>query len=464
MINRVLIRIKVIQILYSCLLVGQKFTLEEQPSEASKERGYAYRLYIDLLALAVMLSRQIEYKKSKPLQNTRFMRTVADEDRVRRALAALVSERAVDQLVLGLADKVKESGLYKGYLKDMEHGDAGAEDTFWRECFRQIIFPDAGVAEYAESLDSYSMKGMERAQEMVADTLTGFATSQDSLPDALKTLAGSLDEAHDLYFRMLALAVDLTYRQERRLEDGRRKKLPTPEDLNPNMRFVENRAIAALQENETFAKYVEKHKIDWNGDNAMVMDMILKAVVNSDVYREYMEAPESDMKRDAELWRDLFRKVILCNRDFLEYLEDKSVFWNDDVEIMGTFVMKTFRRIEEGAPDAVTPKFKDDEDRDFGPQLLRYVYGNRERYEEWIARAVENSEWKADRLAFMDVVVIMTALAEMLNFPKIPLNVTLNEYIEIAKSYGSAKSGQFVNGLLASLIRTLQEDRVLLKK
>lgn len=464
MINRVLIRIKVIQILYSCLLVGQKFTLEEQPSEASKERGYAYRLYIDLLALAVMLSRQIEYKKSKPLQNTRFMRTVADEDRVRRALAALVSERAVDQLVLELADKVKESGLYKGYLKDMEHGDAGAGDTFWRECFRQIIFPDAGVAEYAESLDSYSMKGMERAQEMVADTLTGFATSQDSLPDALKTLAGSLDEAHDLYFRMLALAVDLTYRQERRLEDGRRKKLPTPEDLNPNMRFVENRAIAALQENETFAKYVEKHKIDWNGDNAMVMDMILKAVVNSDVYREYMEAPESDMKRDAELWRDLFRKVILCNRDFLEYLEDKSVFWNDDVEIMGTFVMKTFRRIEEGAPDAVTPKFKDDEDRDFGPQLLRYVYGNRERYEEWIARAVENSEWKADRLAFMDVVVIMTALAEMLNFPKIPLNVTLNEYIEIAKSYGSAKSGQFVNGLLASLIRTLQEDRVLLKK
>lgn len=464
MINRVLIRIKVIQILYSCLLVGQKFTLEEQPSEASKERGYAYRLYIDLLALAVMLSRQIEYKKSKPLQNTRFMRTVADEDRVRRALAVLVSERAVDQLVLELADKVKESGLYKGYLKDMEHGDAGAEDTFWRECFRQIIFPDAGVAEYAESLDSYSMKGMERAQEMVSDTLTGFATSQDSLPDALKTLAGSLDEAHDLYFRMLALAVDLTYRQERRLEDGRRKKLPTPEDLNPNMRFVENRAIAALQENETFAKYVEKHKIDWNGDNAMVMDMILKAVVNSDVYREYMEAPESDMKRDAELWRDLFRKVILCNRDFLEYLEDKSVFWNDDVEIMGTFVMKTFRRIEEGAPDAVTPKFKDDEDRDFGPQLLRYVYGNRERYEEWIARAVENSEWKADRLAFMDVVVIMTALAEMLNFPKIPLNVTLNEYIEIAKSYGSAKSGQFVNGLLASLIRTLQEDRVLLKK
>lgn len=464
MINRVLIRIKVIQILYSCLLVGQKFMLEEQPSEASKERGYAYRLYIDLLALAVMLSRQIEYKKSKPLQNTRFMRTVADEDRVRRALAALVSERAVDQLVLELADKVKESGLYKGYLKDMEHGDAAAEDTFWRECFRQIIFPDAGVAEYAESIDSYSMKGMERAQEMVADTLTGFATSQDSLPDALKTLAGSLDEAHDLYFRMLALAVDLTYRQERRLEEGRRKKLPTPEDLNPNMRFVENRAIAALQENETFAKYVEKHKIDWNGDNAMVMDMILKAVVNSDVYREYMEAPESDMKRDAELWRDLFRKVILCNRDFLEYLEDKSVFWNDDVEIMGTFVMKTFRRIEEGAPDAVTPKFKDDEDRDFGPQLLRYVYGNRERYEEWIARAVENSEWKADRLAFMDVVVIMTALAEMLNFPKIPLNVTLNEYIEIAKSYGSAKSGQFVNGLLASLIRTLQEDRVLLKK
>ncbi len=464
MINRVLIRIKVIQILYSCLLVGQKFTLEEPSAEPSREREYAYRLYIDLLAMAVMMSRQIEYRKSKPLQDTRFMKRISEDDRIRRAVGALVSERTLEGLVIELADKVKDSGLYKGYLKDMERGDAGAEDTFWRECFRQIILPDPDVAEYAASLEGYSLKGMERAQEMVADTLTNFATSQDSVPDALKTLAGSLDEAHDLYFRMLALAVDLTYRQERRLDEGRRKKLPTPEDLNPNMRFVENRAIAALQENDTYRTYVEKHKIDWNADNAMVMDMLLKAVVNSDVYREYMEAPESDMKRDAELWRDLFRKVLVNNRDFLEYLEDKSVFWNDDVEIMATFVMKTFRRIQEGATDAVTPKFKDDEDRDFGPQLLRYVYGGRERYEEWIAQAVAGSEWKADRLAFLDVVVIMTALAEMINFPKIPLNVTLNEYIEIAKSYGSAKSGQFVNGLLANLIKKLQEERILLKK
>lgn len=201
----------------------------------------------------------------------------------------------------------------------------------------------------------------------------------------------------------------------------------------------------------------------------MLMERLLKSVLESDIYREYMESPaESDsskaLSRDSRLWRELFRKVILVNADFLEYLEDKSVFWNDDVEIMGTFVVKTFRRIEEGDPAAVLKQYKDDEDKMFGPQLLRYVYKNRERYDEWISQAVADSEWKADRLAFMDVVVIMTALAEMLNFPKIPLNVTMNEYIEIAKSYSTAKSGQFVNGLLASIIKKLQDEHILLKK
>lgn len=469
MINRVLIRIKVIQILYSCLVVENKFTLEPAPAEPTKERRYAYRLYVDLLALTVMLSRQIEYKKAKLLMETRFVKRINDDDVVRQTVARLTDERTLDSLAVSLGEKIKESGLYKNFIKDLGSDGNRAEDMLWSEFFKQIILPDAGVKEYAESLDGYTEKAFERTEEMVLDTLTNFMTSQDTLEDAENTLAKSLNEARDLYFRMLALAADLTYMQERRLEQARKKHLATPEDLNPNLRFVENLAVAALTENRDYRKYIEDNKINWNNEDPLLMERLLKSVLESDIYREYMESPaESDsskaLSRDSRLWRELFRKVILVNADFLEYLEDKSVFWNDDVEIMGTFVVKTFRRIEEGDPAAVLKQYKDDEDKMFGPLLLRYVYKNRERYDEWISQAVADSEWKADRLAFMDVVVIMTALAEMLNFPKIPLNVTMNEYIEIAKSYSTSKSGQFVNGLLASIIKKLQDEHILLKK
>lgn len=464
MINRVLIRIKVIQILYSCLLVDNQFKLEEAPAEPSKERRYAYRLYVDLLALIVLLCRRIEYKKSKPLQNTRFVKRISEDDTVRKAVARLTVERTLDGLADVLADKIKESGLYKGYIKDMERADGTSEDMLWMELFKQIILPDGGVKEYAASLEGYTVKAMERAEEMVLDTLTDFMTSQDTTEEAEATLRKSLEEARDLYFRMLALSADLTYMQERRLEQARKKHLATAQDLNPNMRFVENKAVIALVGNEMYRKYVEDHKINWNDEDPLLMERLLKAVTESDIYNAYMESSLDGMKHDAELWRDLYRKVIFANQDFLDYLEEKSVFWNDDVDIMGTFVVKTFRRIEDEDPYAVLKQYKDDEDREFGPQLLKYVYKNKERYNEWISAAVADSEWQADRLAFMDVVVVMTALAEMLNFPKIPLTVTINEYIEIAKAYSSAKSGQFINGLLANLINKLQEEHILLKK
>lgn len=233
MINRVLIRIKVIQILYSCLVVENKFTLEPAPAEPTKERRYAYRLYVDLLALTVMLSRQIEYKKAKLLMETRFVKRINDDDVVRQTVARLTDERTLDSLAVSLGEKIKESGLYKNFIKDLGSDGNRAEDMLWSEFFKQIILPDAGVKEYAESLDGYTEKAFERTEEMVLDTLTNFMTSQDTLEDAENTLAKSLNEARDLYFRMLALAADLTYMQERRLEQARKNILLLQRILTP---------------------------------------------------------------------------------------------------------------------------------------------------------------------------------------------------------------------------------------
>ena len=178
-----------------------------------------------------------------------------------------------------------------------------------------------------------------------------------------------------------------------------------------------------------------------------------------------MENPRHDLQDDCDFWRTVYRRLILPNPDFLETLEDKSVFWNDDIDIIGTFVVKTIRRIEEGeGQNSVLDKFKDEEDARFGGELIKAVLKNKDTYRGYIDRCLDQSLWESERLAFMDVVIMETALAEIMNFPKITLTVSLNEYIEIAKSYSTAKSGAFVNGILGDIVVKLQEEGLLFKR
>lgn len=465
MINRVLIRIKVIQILYSYLLVEKKFTLEEPPANPTKEKRYAYGLYLDMLALMVMISERIERRRGEhPLMKTRFMERIRVDEHVGNAVRRLKSEGMFLDIAARLAETVKESGLYKMYLRDNDKNVEGAEETLWNELFNQIIMHDSSVNRYAMSVEGYTLKGLERMQEMMQGTLTNFLASQDSLSEGIKTLENSLAKARELYFRLLALPVELTYMQERRLDNARHKHLRTEADLNPNMRFVDNEAVKILADTEAFRNYIDENKIDWIHEDPLLMDHLLKSVLDSDLYRNYMEMPETDLQKDAEFWREAYRKIIFNDPNFLESLEESSVFWNDDIDIMGTFVLKTLRRIEERNIHPILDKYKDEEDAKFGSQLITHVYHDRVQYAEWISNAVGDSEWDAERLAFMDVVILETALAEILNFPKIPLNVSINEYIEIAKSYSSAKSGTFVHGVLSRIISRLQESGQLLKR
>ena len=173
-----------------------------------------------------------------------------------------------------------------------------------------------------------------------------------------------------------------------------------------------------------------------------------------------MDAPESSFEADCEFWRDILRSVILPGDALSEALEDKSIFWNDDLQTMGTFVLKTIRNAEqaEGEDISFFPQYKDEEDAKFGAELFTDAVDHREDYRALVEKFINTGNWDPDRLAFMDIVILTVAIAELKNYPNIPVVVTMNEYIEIANNYSTAKSGQFINGVLSSIARDLRES------
>lgn len=477
MINRILIRIKAIQILYSFLLVEKHFNIEGAPSNPTKEKRFAYSLYLDMLVLLVRVASSVERRNGDyPLKETKFISRLLLDDTVQAMLAKYRLEPfPYERLVAILASRIEESGIYKKYLKIAGKELEAGQEHLWRDIFNVLIITAPELHNLTQERQNYTLKGFERMKEMMNRTFVNFLAAQDNVREVENALRHSLDTARDLYFRLLYLPVELTDMQDRVIDENSHKFLKTEEDINPNMKFVQNRVVDAIRCNETIDTYVSKHKLSWRQEDPVMMQSLLKAVTSSDTYREYMEAaPEQSqgdeettagIHADGELWRNLFKRVILENPVFLESLEEKSVFWNDDLEIISTFVAKSLKRLEDGeSATAVLDQYKDDEDARFGYELIRHVYAHKDTYRLWIEEAVKKGSWEAERLAFMDVVILETALAEIMNYPKIPLTVSVNEYIELAKSYSTSKSGQFVHGILGTIIDKLQKDGMLLKK
>lgn len=467
MINRVLIRIKVIQILYSFLLVEKQFTLESCPTAPTKEKRFAYSLYLDMLVLMLRIADSIAKRGGeRPLEETRFIKRIMADDTVKSLMARYRMEPfPFEGVVDMLSTSVKDSAIYKNFLKRRGDSSLLLDETIWSNIFNQIIIVNPEVNEIISRRENHTLKGVDRTREMLDTTFRNFMASQDNGADALTALRQSLEKARELYFRMLYLPVELTYMQERALDEKRYKYLVTNQDLNPNMKFVENALVKEIENCEAISGYIEKSKLYWRQSEPVMMDNLLKAILESDIYREYMETPQQGIREDSDFWRNVMKKIVFTNEHFLEAMEDESVFWNDDLEIVGTFVLKTLRRLEEGdGANAVLDKFKDEEDARFGEDLVKAVLKNKDTYKGYIDIAIDRSLWESERMAFMDTVVIETALAEIMNFPKIPLTVSLNEYIEIAKCYSTAKSGGFVNGVLGTIVRRLQEDGTLLKR
>lgn len=464
MINRVLIRIKVVQMLYSYLLTEKLFMIESQPTPPTKEKRFAYKLYLDILAIMVELSEIIEIKGGyRPLLDNRFIKMIMNDEKIKSTMAKHRSENsAYININNSIASKIKESNIFKTYIKDNSENTAN-DLKIWQEIFNTIITKDLALYSEFEKIENFSLRGIDRLKELMEVTFRNFSSSQGHISDALKTLRISLDKAHELYFWLLLLPVELTNLREQQIDANRNKFITTDEDINPNLRFVENELINRLRHSEILNQYVETNKISWMPNDRILINKLLKDIMESDIYNDYMNAPATDIHSDCEFWRNIYKHIVLDNLDFLETLEEKSVFWNDDISIIETFTLKTFKRFEYNPDSAILSMFKDEEDSVFGQELFKYTVKNKEEYRSYIDEFVKKESWDSERLAFMDVVIILTAIAEMLNFPKIPIKVTVNEYIEIAKAYSTPKSSSFINGILASIINSLKNQGKLLK-
>lgn len=273
-----------------------------------------------------------------------------------------------------------------------------------------------------------------------------------------RELEKSLDKSHELYHWLLQLMIDMTDYQDLRLDENKHKFLPSQEDLNPNMRFVNNQFIAALRENQELKQMVKDCNIAWR-DDEIFLRLMLDKVLNSEYYERYMSMEKTDFESDCEVWSQLMKQVILVDGDLLEFLESKSVYWGfDDVEVMGQFALKTIRKFEKKARNPMSPKFKDDDDRDFGMRLFTKTIDERVENNKLIDEAARSGRWESDRLATMDRIIMCAALTEIQNFDSIPVNVTLNEYIEMAKNYSTPRSGQFINGILNTIVKQLRAN------
>lgn len=283
-----------------------------------------------------------------------------------------------------------------------------------------------------------------------------------NLDTAEEELFFSLSKAYDLYNYLLLLMVEVTKQANKRLNAAKNKLVPTKEELFPNTKFVENRFIAQLEVNKQLLEFSNNQKKTWENEADFVKTLCDK-ILESDIYKEYMASETSSYEEDRELWRKLYKNIIFNNIELDQVLEDQSLYWNDDKEIVDTFVLKTIKRFDEknGAKQELLPEFKDEEDQDFARRLFRRTILNADYYRHLISENTKN--WDLDRVAFMDVVIMQIALAEILSFPNIPVSVSLNEYVEIAKLYSTPKSGGFINGTLDGIVNSLKKENKLTK-
>lgn len=300
-------------------------------------------------------------------------------------------------------------------------------------------------------------------RQKTVQVLYAYFLRQNTTPGAAeKELTFSLTKAYDLYNSLLLLLPELMYYASNRIEMRRARQLPTEEDLHPNMRFVENQLLNQLAVNTQLNDYKQNLRHLWSEQDEFVRRLFEK-IEKSPLYADYMAKPFESYDEDREFVRRLYKTFVVGNDEMDELFEEQSLYWNDDKTIVDTFVMKTIRQFDpaNGADQPLLPDYRDDEDRTFGAKLLRKAISSYDSYNELIDTQLVN--WDKERVAFMDRVIMVIALAELTSFPAIPVTVTLNEYVEIAKYYSTPKSAQFINGILDRITKALQAEGKLVK-
>lgn len=293
-------------------------------------------------------------------------------------------------------------------------------------------------------------------------TIYSYYQGEGELINAQRELAASIDRSYDLYFYILQLCVEVADYCDRQQEAAKLKYMATLSELNPNKKFVNNKLIAQLRANETLQSHLTASGLSW-AQYQHVPKSVFNDLALTDEYKAYMADNDGTYAKDKAIIAFLIEHVILENSDFFDALEAQSVYWIDTVEFFAGMSLRTIDRYKasHGADAKMLPKYKNDDDAQFADQLLLKAVASGDRYRELISESADN--WDLERIALLDILLIQVALAEVEQFPEIPLRVTFNEYIEIAKNYSTEKSPLFINGVLDKIVQKLRDSGDVIK-
>ena len=284
----------------------------------------------------------------------------------------------------------------------------------------------------------------------------------DSLSAEEKNLLTAINKAYDLYPQILSLIIEVKRYAEERIEIGLNKYLPTAEDLNPNRKFVENRVVAQLENDEALDDMLTKGKLGWSKYPELVKHLWQK-MIESDFYKEYMSTERRSYAADRKLVEEFYLQTVQDDEMLTEMLEESTIMWSDDLDFILIMVLRTIGSMRESQQSvALLPQYKSDDDAAFVKRLFAAAVVGYDDNLAIVEKYTRN--WDVERIAMMDNVIMTTAIAEMMGFDSIPVKVTLDEYIEIAKYYSTIGSSTFINGILDKLSTDLLAEGKIVKQ
>jgi len=292
----------------------------------------------------------------------------------------------------------------------------------------------------------------------ILHTLYAYFQDEDrDIVHAEKQMNQSFDKMYEMYIWLLGLIVEMQDHAIDKIEAGRNKKLPSPEDLHPNTKFVTNNLIRLLSNSKVLDSKSEELKVNWNTEKDL-SKKIFKSLIETEDYKEYMASDQRGFDHDKEFLLRFFKRHMVNEELLHDFFEEKSVLWSDDLDLAAGMAIKSIKSINEGDADVtLLPLWRDPEDeKNFVKNLFKKSLSLGEESQELITEAAKN--WDFDRIALLDQVLMKMALAEAQTFKEVPLKVTLNEYIELSKYYSTPKSAGFINGILDQLFEQLKEN------
>ncbi len=289
-----------------------------------------------------------------------------------------------------------------------------------------------------------------------------FQSGNTSLDAGDKELLFSIDKIYDLYLYQLTLITDIGRQARKVIDDNKNKKIPTPEDLKPNNRFIDNKCLKGIAESTELTNKLKKRKISWAKAPEISRKIFLQ-FRESRHYQDYMNADENSWQHDRDLILKLLKNYI-CESELLHHFyEENSIYWLDDWELVNKMIIKNIKAMINGELDDFKPMklYKEPEDKKFARELFKKTILLDKEFAPMIAAKTQN--WDIERIALMDIIIMKMALTEITRFPEIPVKVSLNEYIELSKMYSTPKSKVFVNGVLDKLVEELSNENKISK-